>query len=558
MSYWNKTRNSRITRRRALGLVGGSAAAAAFLAACGGEDDDDDDSGGSSSGGSSSGGSSSGGSSSGGSSSGGSGGEQIKRGGHLRNGTTGDIQNLDPHTTSGGNRTTTSLLLESLVGYDADKNAIGRLATDWELSDEGATITLKIREGVKFHNGAELTAEVVKYNFERIANPELPYPQWALMSSWFPNIEVPDPMTMVLKGDSPRAAANDFLYLVRITDRGHMEGPDAETSIVGTGAFKWVDWKTGVSFEVEKNPDYWQEGLPYLDGYTYNLALNPESMVAQFDSGDLDFIVDPPARDLVRFQSETGKQGLLFEGGRFTLLGFNCGNEPFGDKRVRQAFNWSFDRQTWADLVMHNIVSPASLPWPENSQGYDAEQDQHYSFDLEKASQLLSAAGVTGLETNIITNATNGDAAIMNPIWQNDLDSIGVKLNIELVQGPALSQLLRGHDFYSLFIAATTNAAFPSPATFWAFTEQNFGGNPANNNNAYVNPELDAFVDMAGRELDPDKLREYVLEWNAIILEEAVQLIPARSPLRAGAVGNFGGWTGDPEGIFRFDTAWLA
>lgn len=84
------------------------------------------------------------------------------------------------------------------------------------------------------------------------------------------------------------------------------------------------------------------------------------------------------------------------------------------------------------------------------------------------------------------------------------------------------------------------------------------GGDPKTNNNAYVNPKLDEFVDKAGKELDPNKLRAHYREWNALILDESVQIVPARSPIRAGAAQNLHGITGDPEGIYRFDTAWLA
>ena len=536
MTYWTKVLNGRINRRRAMGLVGGSAAAAAFLAACGG-DDDEPASGGSSGGGSS---------------------DKIKRGGHLRLGLPNDITVVDPHISAFSNQPTLYPLMEGLIDYDDKLEVQPLLATEWELSDGGATVRLKLREGVTFHSGREFTSEDVAWNMARVRTPSLPYPQYKLMADWFPTVETPDKHTIVLKGASPRASTFDFLFRLGIADPVHMEGPHPESAIVGTGPWKWVEWKQGISFEVAKNPDHWGKDGPYLDGYTWMVALDDQTLQAQFDAGDLDYIADISIPGFARYRDDSDVQALIHPfAGRFNMHGFNCTDKPFNDARVRRAFNWAFDRQRFTDLVLQGTEEPASLPWPEQSPAYDAKQNQRYKFDLDEASKLLRAAGATDLSTTLYTRIGQPDNISMAPIWQRDLASIGVKAKIENNDAAAFTSILRGRDFHSVFLAQNSNASLGSPATLFAFGTQNWSGH-GDSNTGYLNPQLEELVAKALVELDTKKARALYLEWNELILQESFQIVPSMASPRSAAKSNLMNIGLNPNGYFYFTKSWLA
>lgn len=445
---------------------------------------------------------------------------QPKSGGELRVGLGSELSSLEPHLIANAQVDVLWPVFDTLTKYDRDLKPQPQLVAEWEQSDGGAKYVLHFRKDVKWHSGKEFTAQDVKWNFERVKDPELAFGQYRTMSTWFPTIDMPDPYTLILTSDKPRPGTFDFFEMFRIADPDTMEGPDAATKAIGTGAWKFVEWKQGVDFKLEKNPEYWNAGLPYLDGVTWSVALDAQTMQAQLESGALDAARDPLVTGFASLRDNPDFQAIVHPSpGAYYLQGINTTIEPFTDKRVRQAFNWAADRQRFSEVNVHGITGPSCIPWPEVSLAYNEDQANHYTFDLQKAKDLLSAANATSIKTTITGYPPRPEAVEFLPIWQADLKEIGVDASVQILETPAFINSVNSLKYDALYGAAGANfAGLGSPASLFSTTPQLFSGD-GNNNTGYTN---DQWVDLqlrAAVEIDPDKARAIYQEWNDLFLD---------------------------------------
>lgn len=371
--------------------------------------------------------------------------QSVKTGGTLRWGQVGDLVTIDAILWSPVSNNTLGQVNEMLIDYDDDLKLLPRLAESWDLSSDNTTVKLNLRKGVQFHTGREFTSDDVEYNILRARDPKNPYAAVvAVGSSWWTGIEKPDKNTIILKSDKPRPGVFDFLQYLRILDKDTMEGPDATTKVVGTGAFKFVEWVPGDHYTIATNPNYWESGHPYLDGVTISIYKDAQSMVAALDAGTLDVADLVPIPDADRLRNDSKfKLYQTHDLGQFFYAAVNCGQAPTNNKLVRQAINYAIDRQRFTDTVMKGFTGePRALPWAKSSPAFDAEKNKAYAFDLDKAKSLLTQSGLTDLQFDI-SWALAGYAAEyeqLATIIQGDLAKIGVKTNLRPTDPPTFTQ----------------------------------------------------------------------------------------------------------------------
>jgi ABC-type transport system substrate-binding protein len=184
---------------------------------------------------------------------------QPRSGGTLRTGQVGEASNLDPHTYSSVKVNTDWLVYDRLIAYDENLQAQPMLAESWEISGDVKELKLKIRPGVQFHSGRELTSDDVKYNILRVRNPALGNGIWIAESSRWTTIDTPDKYTVVMKSEQPHPVMFDFLEHLNLGDRTLLDTPDgAKTMAVGTGPFSFVEWAQGQHLTFARNKNYWQ------------------------------------------------------------------------------------------------------------------------------------------------------------------------------------------------------------------------------------------------------------------------------------------------------------
>jgi MarR-like DNA-binding transcriptional regulator SgrR of sgrS sRNA len=158
------------------------------------------------------------------------------------------------------------------------------------------------------------------------------------MGNWWTDIQTPDASTVTLVSDTPRPAAFEFLEYLNIIDPVTAQGPNAQTTLVGTGPFTFGEWSGGDHLTLNKNANYWRSGQPYLDQVVFRIGRDPQAVLAQLEGGTVDAMDSPPVNDATRLRQEAKYQVLTNpHPGGYTAVLVNTTQPPFDKKEVRQA-----------------------------------------------------------------------------------------------------------------------------------------------------------------------------------------------------------------------------
>ena len=312
------------------------------------------------------------------------------------------------------------------------------LAESWDIDSNFTSLQFRLRQGVQFHTGRELTSDDIRFNLTRIQDPKVGAGQFVNQAKWFTTIDTPDKYTVILKADQPRPLIFDFFEYFNIVDQATVQGPNAKTTAVGTGPFKFAEWAQGDHLSFSKNEQYWQSGRPYLDGVHAGIFSDAQAMVVQFESGALDAMKMPPIADFARLTPNAQFQGIVHpNSGSFYLISANVTLPPMDAKLVRQAVNYALNRQRFVDSVLVGLGQAQDLPWLPGAVAYDASKQAVYTYDLDKAKSLLAQANASNLEMDFTFQAS-AEATALAQILQSDLATLGIKLNVVPVANAVL------------------------------------------------------------------------------------------------------------------------
>jgi peptide/nickel transport system substrate-binding protein len=451
--------------------------------------------------------------------------QSVKTGGTLRWGQVGDLVTIDAIQWSPVSNNTLGQVNEMLIDYDDDLKIMPRLAESWELSSDNTSIKLNLRKGVQFHTGREFTSDDVEYNLMRARDPKNPYAAVvAVGSSWWTGIDKPDKNTIVLKSEKPRPGVFDFLQYLRILDKDTMEGPDATTKVVGTGAFKFIEWVPGDHITLVKNPNYWESGHPYLDGVNISIFKDAQAMVAAIEAGTLDVgdLVPIPDADRLRNDSKF-KLYQTHDLGQYFYAAVNCGQPPTNNKLVRQAINYAIDRQRFTDTVMKGFTGePRALPWAKSSPAFDAEKNKSYAFDLDKAKSVLALSGLSDIQFDISWSLAGYAAEYeqLATIIQGDLAKIGVKTNLKPTDPPTFTQQGLGNNppFNGMRLSAGAFTQLSEAGSEFALS-RTYGY--ASNASGFYDDQWTQLASGVATEPDPAKRKQLYGQINDYLLDQA-------------------------------------
>jgi peptide/nickel transport system substrate-binding protein len=455
--------------------------------------------------------------------------QQIKKGGTLRWGQVGDLVTIDAIMWSPVANNTLGQVNEMLIDYDDDLKIMPRLAESWEQSADNRSIKLNLRKGVQFHTGREFTSDDVEYNLLRARDPKNPYASVvAVGSSWWNSYEKPDKYTIILQSEKPRPGVFDFLQYFRILDKDTMDGPNATTKAVGTGAFKFVEWVPGDHITLTKNENYWESGHPYLDGIQITIYRDAQAMVAAMESGSLDVADLIPIPDADRLKNDPRfKMYQTHDIGQFFYAIVNSGMAPTDNKMLRQAINYAIDRKRFTDTVMKGFTGePRALPWAKSSPAFDAEKNKAYAFDLDKAKSLVSQSGLSNIEFNIAW-ALAGYAAeyeALATIIQGDLAKIGIKTNLKPTDPPTFTQQGLGMNppFNGMRLSAGAFCQLSEAGSEFALS-RTFGY--ASNAGGYYDDKWTQLASGVAVEPDPAKRKQMYGEINDYLLDSSFAMV---------------------------------
>jgi peptide/nickel transport system substrate-binding protein len=307
-----------------------------------------------------------------------------------------DIETMDPMVgTSSVTQSIMHAVFDGLVVRANDMQPQPSLATSWDTPDD-STWVFHLRSGVKFSNGEPVDAAAVKFSVERFQDPTTKAAQASLMKP-IKSVDVIDPQTVRFTTDGPYAGLLDALASYFFVMSPSIKGQDANKVVIGSGPYQFVSWQPGERLVIKANPDYWGQ-KPKLDQIVLRPISEAATRLVELQSGGVDLV--SPVPTLQYSQIEAAGATLAKAAGANITIMFNADMPPFGDVKVRQAFNYAVDKQAIVSGVLQGAGYPAASPLRQGMLGYDASL-QPYPYDPNKAKDLLSQAGATNLKVEL-------------------------------------------------------------------------------------------------------------------------------------------------------------
>ena len=481
-----------------------------------------------------------------------------KKGGSLTVGVELDIPGFDPlkvgvYDTSA--ITAAALMLETLATLGDDGKAKPKLALSWSSSDDFKTWTFKLRPDVKFHDGTPFNAQAVKWNFDRQKDPKNNC-RCAFYIANILSIDAKDDLTVVYNLKDP---AVDFPALLTRPDQNssihspaaiQAKGDDYNRSPVGTGPFVLKSWTAGDRMVVERNPNYWNKDLPYLDRIALRPLPDSQSRFASLKSGETDLVWadEFEADNIQRAQKDSTLQVLKYAGSGAAVNAINTKVPPLDDVRVRQALVMAIDRKKYSQAYTNGLARPATNPYGDGS-WVQCKDDGALPEDPKKAAELIKEYGKPVKFKMLFTATPRGrtNGQILQQFWKN----IGVDMEIEQADQATFPPRAFQRKFD---IIGWRIVDFPDPdvqmfANFYSKSPLNLAG--------FSDPELDRLLEHARVTPDRAARTEDYCAVSRILNKQATWFWPFQNTYYAIAKSKVKGVPKLYGGIIDVSSAWL-
>ncbi len=365
-----------------------------------------------------------------------------------------------------------------LLQFDPLENTkiVGDLAKSWKFSGDGRTITFKLHEGVKWHDGKPFTAEDVLYTLSRIKDPPkgIASPRKLQFAS-VEKMEAPDAHTFVLTTKVPNPSILSFLALGQnlILPKHVMEAKgDMKKDVVGTGPFKFKKYIRGTSYEVVKNPDYFIKGRPYLDGIKTYIVPDMSAYVAAFKARQINLLAGIPWIFPSQVKEiKAAVKGVQVHPGHSMVqsaLWMNTEKKPWDDVRVRKAAWLAVDRQAAIKVLGEGDGYPGLMLAPEGEWGLPTAEilklpgyRQPKGEDLAEAKKLMAEAGYAG-GVDVVMDSRSGTIEERRAIFLKDqLGKIGIRATIKLNELAKMYEIINAFTYNC--VAYPNSAAIDDP-----------------------------------------------------------------------------------------------
>ncbi|PWC09764.1 peptide ABC transporter substrate-binding protein [Brenneria roseae subsp. americana] len=434
----------------------------------------------------------------------------------------------------------TSKIIESLVDLDAQGNIIPQLATEWHTTPDGKTITFKLREQVKWHDGKPFTAKDVQYNALELWKKQLNY--GTALQQYLEAVDTPDDHTVVFHYSRPmpielllRALA-DLGYVVprHLYENSNVLENPANTAPIGTGPFKFVQYERGQYIIATRNPDYWRQDQPYIERIVWRIITDKSAATAALETGQIQLSAysQLSLADLDRLQKHPdfevtpkGSEANVFN----NTLEFNFRRKEIADVRVRRAIAHAIDVPFFIENFLYGQGKPATGIIPSTSTSfYPANSKPPYPFDRKKAEALLDEAGypraANGERFKLkLVPITNGeDVTLFATYIQQALSEIGIPVDItNFDYAGSLSAVYKDHNF-DLATGWHQYRGDPAVSTTVWLRSGSPAGSPWTNQYGWQSDVVDKLIDDAASEIDPVKRRALYAQ----LVEEANEQFP--------------------------------
>ncbi|MDI7742656.1 ABC transporter substrate-binding protein [Lysinibacillus fusiformis] len=462
----------------------------------------------------------------------------------------GDSVSLDPAiVTDGESFKVTENIFETLLNFgDQDTTIHPGLAKEWEVSEDGLTYTFHLQEGVKFHDGTDFNAEAVVKNVERwkAGNEEQFYYYHSMFKAEgkdiIANVEAVDDVTVVFTLSRPQAP---FIKNIAMSAFG-IASPTAFESAgeafgdnpVGTGPFKFVDWKRNDSITVAKNEEYWQEGLPKLDTIIFRAIPDNSARLNALMTGEIDLADGINPSDSQTVESNADLQLIERPSMNVGYLGLTNTRPPFDNKLVRQAVNYAIDKQAIVDAFYQGRAEVAVNPMPSSISGYN-DEITGYEYNPEKAKELLAEAGYDGSEIELwampVPRPYMPEGQKVAEAIQKNLSDVGIPSKIVTFEWATYLEKAKNGEADAFLLGWTGDNGDADNFIYTLLDKDTIG---SNNYAYYSNDEVHELLIAAQSEIDEDKRIDLYKQAQEIIHDDAPWVPLAHSiPLLAAKKG---------------------
>ncbi len=467
-----------------------------------------------------------------------------------------------------------SQIYDNLVTLSPDYQPVPRLAESWEVSPDGKSITFHLRKGVKWHDGTPFTSADVAFSILQLNKK---YHSRGLSNfGTVEAIETPDPHTAVFRLSAPSLALWSAFGSdnATIVPKHLWEGKDPFTNEwinkpVGTGPFIFKEWVRGDHITLERNPDYWDQGKPYLDRVLFRVVPDAGARAAGLETGQIHYVpVTPvPLSDVDRLRKLPNIDIVTDGFGTFApmyFFDFNLENPVFKDIRVRQAFAHAIDKTALAAIAWYGFAKPATTPVPSVQKQFHAGDAQQYPFDPKKAERLLDEAGLKrgpdGVRLRIthLPVAYGEDFRRSAEFIRQQLKRVGVELeivNLDLAGWLRTVFAERKFDTMTAYYAANADPQIGVHRRFWSKT---FNRASWTNGSSYQNPEADRLIEASHVEGDPEKRAELIRQVQRIAQRDLPSITLLEVSLFGVKLKTLHGLDPNPDGLYgSYRAAWL-
>ena len=471
---------------------------------------------------------------------------QIKEGGTLTIAIGGDMDNFDPQAM-------TLIIFSdmfrfqvygSLARINENLELVPDLAESWEIVD-ASTYIVKLREGVKFHNGREMTAEDVKFSFERVKDMA---PTLARYGEGIDSMEILDDYTIQFNLATANAYFMDDTTWVSIIPQEAAETLASEP--IGTGPFKFVEWRPNDRIVLERFEDYWDEGKPYVDEVVMRVMPDVQARIASLEAGEVDVVRDVSVVDALRFlnsedirvikpDSSTAIQYFVMVGGQ---------NEAIMNSfRVRQALAHALDKDAVNRTAWMGQGTPLVSPIAPSVIHF--AEFEGYPYDPEKCKEILAEEGYPDLEVTVETLSGYSDGKQAAVIWQAGLAECGVTMNIVESEIAVWLDKYIGQEYEvswnAMGLSANPNDWMDRGASRWIRA------------GTWVNEEAIELWEAGKSEIDPQKAAENFARLQEINVEELPVIMIGAAPSVSLVHSNVKNWHVSPSQLRLYREVWL-
>lgn len=421
-----------------------------------------------------------------------SGKDVVKAGGTIAISLDSDPPKLDPTaSTALVDRMVFQSIFDKIADIDENGKIVPMLAEKWDVSSDQKTYTFHLHQGVKFQDGTDFNAEAVKFNFERnMQKSSLRANELGAVDK----VTVVDPQTVKVDLKKPFAP-----FLSVLTDRaGMMVSPEAVKKYgddflnhpVGTGPFMFKERVKGSSITLVKNPNYWQKGLPKLDGVVYKVINDSNVALMNLKSGQVDITNKFPFKEIDNVKNDP-KIGVINQDGQgYQGIHLNVTKAPFDNKYLRQAVDLLIDRDALIKVVLNGAGTPAHSAFTKTHFAY-GDSDKPAAVDVAKAKELLKQGGKPDGFTFTFKIGTTPANQQLGQMIQNMMKPAGITVNLEKVEfGTLLEQGKTGN--YEALQLGWSGRPDPDQNMYDFYVTKG-----AQNYSQYSNPQVDKLLQDA-------------------------------------------------------------